>query len=47
MLDKKFAISKKEFAALQDHSILGPTVRKDQVVQWRNEPLSTGLVAYM
>ncbi|MGA2762370.1 MAG: deoxyribose-phosphate aldolase [Spirochaetia bacterium] len=38
-MEEKFAISKKEFAALQDHSILGPTVRKDQVVQWCNEAI--------
>jgi deoxyribose-phosphate aldolase len=41
-VEKKFTITKKEFAALQDHSILGPTVRKDQVVQWCKEAIKYG-----
>ncbi len=41
-MDKKFNITKEEFAALQDHSILGPTVRKEQVIQWCNEAIKYG-----
>ena len=39
MSETKFTISKEDFAALQDHSILGPTVTKAQVKQWCEEAL--------
>lgn len=41
-MEKKFTITKEEFAQLQDHSILGPTVRKEQVIQWCNEAIKFG-----
>jgi len=41
-MEKKFSITKQEFAALQDHSILGPTVTKAQVKQWCEEALKYG-----
>lgn len=43
-MEKKFSITKEAFAALQDHSILGPTVTKAQVIQWCDEAKKYGFV---
>lgn len=35
-------VSKKEFCSMMDHSIIGPVVRKEQVIQYCNEAIEYG-----